>query len=45
MAKLINTHVSDFTSKEALQQAYDTFLLPAEILGLLGKTEKLPEKK
>ena len=45
MAKLINTHVTDATSEASLKQAYELFMLPAGILGLLAKKQELPDEE
>ena len=44
MAKIINTNVTDTTSEVSLKQAYEVFMLPAGILGLLAKTQELPDE-
>ena len=41
MGKDINIHTDEHTSKEALQTAYNTFMQPAEVLGLLAKNNEL----
>lgn len=41
MGKDINIHTDEHTSKEALQAAYASFMKPAEILGLLAKSNEL----
>ena len=41
MGKDINIHTDEHTSKEALQAAYNSFMRPAEVLGLLAKSNEL----
>jgi cysteinyl-tRNA synthetase len=41
MAKDINIHINDDTSKETLQAAYNAFMKLADILGILTKSDEL----
>ncbi len=41
MGKDINIHTDEHTSREALQAAYDCFMQPAKVLGLLAKSNEL----
>ncbi len=40
MAKIINTNTSEASSKKALKKAFDLFMIPADVMGLLAKDKE-----